>query len=121
MTTQRNELVCFRLALLVAIVGAFGCGLYSGYCFYQSGEWGQVASDSSRRVSECLARPGLCLSPGDYQASYDEGVNMKWLYWNRAFLFLHLAWLVPVAAAFLFYALRWVLLGRIGPLWLREI
>lgn len=43
----------------------------------------------------------------------------KWL--NNAVFFAWTAWIAPFSTLFMFYALRWVLTGRLQPVWLRKI
>ena len=126
---MKRELIFFRSFLLISLASIFGFGAFSGYCFYER--------RGCQRNVDCILRLM-------YPETYSEDISMpgeiklrsvslflkeeldSWViprnkYHHRAWLFLHLAYILPIMFAFCFYGIRYVILGRLRPLWPREI
>ena len=125
---MKRELIFFRLFLLISLISIFCFGAFSGYCFSKTSEYHQNAMfwyDMMDPESQAMLGMTRAGNPSPLQEQCEErwdlAVKYRDKYYHRAWLFLHLAYILPIISMFCFYSVRWVILGRLRPLWPKEI
>ena len=120
---MNKEVVYFRLALLVSGISLAGCGTYSAYSFYQEEQCKYAIDNIAEQIRYCDERKSSdddCreIVPRSYQkerlVQYRDSLN------EQGEFFGLLAFLISSGTLLLFYALRWVFLGKVKPFWIRE-
>jgi hypothetical protein len=124
MTTnvRAGEAVSFRFALLVAVLAAVGFGLAA---FSESRKSDHNRAWAQKRLQELrvcddaqrAAHEWICADLQQQHANLAEAWADSRSATARARLYTWLAFGIPVLAFFAFYALRWVFLGRLRPIW----
>lgn len=114
------EVLFFRLALAISVTGAVLSGGYAAYSYYQVQSWRETMQLNHEQVSRCSGGGNdyHCILPiEDLQGKYEASVKISVWYLQQTILLLHLTWLIPVLALSIFYSLRWLILGRLSPIW----
>lgn len=108
---MRREIVLFRLTLVLAVVGFLVCAGGSTYAYFQADRWQEEIGHLLKGIQESE------FSQDFYRQSFNASVAARDKYAERSGMLLQLAWVLPLTMAFVFYAGRWILLGRVRPLW----
>lgn len=108
---MHREIVLFRLVLVISAVSFLLCSLGAVHSHFQAESWQQEAQESLKAMKEAKYTQDW------WMQSFDTSVEAGGMYSKRSALLLRLACIVPAISIFLFYAGRWILLGRLRPLW----
>ena len=92
------------------------------HAYKESKDWQELVSSDFDKLREARAAYEENLSSFRsefgkvWRESFDSSVEVRDKYSERAELFGHLAHLIPLILVYLFYFLRWVIIGRFRPL-----
>ena len=118
---MKYEIIFFRLFWLMLCSSFVFCGGYTLYFLKKENDWQKLVSSVHDKLTEsALAcesdRSSLKCENGQmWQESFDSSVTKRDEYSRKAELFGHLAYFLPLLSFYLFYSLRWVILGRLRP------
>ena len=125
---MRLEAMLFRAFLLIFMTSLVGLGSLAVYFDHESSSWKELetlhAKDKHKYATECLEdskkfkhQSISCELVPSAQKSMEEAEENMYSFNEKAELFTTLAWAVPLFFMFAFYGGRWVVSGRVTPLW----
>jgi hypothetical protein len=118
---MKYEIIFFRLFLLVLCSSFVFCGGYTLYSLNEENDWQKLVSSAHDKLNEsALAcesdRSSLkCEFAEMWQESFDSSLTKRDEYSSKAEIFGHLTYFLPLLSVYLFYSLRWVILGKLRP------
>lgn len=122
------EAIFFRLMLVAVVVSALGFGAV-GITTWQRSKGAREAGRTFneivvKREQVCDSAPQSLLCDAEQIKEYRKGVNESFEAWSdlrsQSDRSLTLAWAVPLACVLAFYAGRWVVTAKFGPLRSRQ-
>lgn len=124
---MKNEIIFFRLMLLIATASFGGFGGSALYYFYDAEEAHsyvrQWSKDYGQKITACgkshpYSDVDFDICKGNF-AFLKEGLDSSADHYNASLekysFFFNLAYIIPAVAIFLYYGGRWVLFGRLRP------
>lgn len=114
------EIIFFRIALAAGLTGLLLSAAYAFHSHQQARSWEDTVRLNKDQLSRCAdsADDYHCILPVEaLQENYRASVRIRYWHERQTTLLLHLAWLIPCLSLLSFYSLRWLILGRLRPIW----